>query len=231
MNSMLEPLLLVSVVRRGRGDRVVELARRAGAQGSTVALARGAAANRLLCMLCLGDTEKEVVYTIAPQKDMPAIIDALRSAPDLSRRTPGFGLIIPVSSFMRPGGEHMAPQLNKACGNCQRQLVCVVANAGYSDDIMHAARSAGARGGTIIRARGTASEQDSSFFGITIVPEKELVLILTPNADAEPILDAIRKLPCLAEPGVGIIFCLPVSSFFPLGEIADQQAGAGVNRA
>lgn len=213
-------LLLISVVRRSRGDRVVELARAAGAQGSTVLLGRGTAKNRILRLLCLADTEKEVVFTIANDVIMPNIIAALRSAPDLCRKMPGIGFTIDVTSFMRPGA---APQTsNEGCpmpkeSSVRRQLLCVIANAGFSDDIMHAAREAGARGGTIIRARGTGTEKDGSFFGITIVPEKELVMILATDAEAEKIVPAIRGCSCLAEPGTGIIFSMPVTDFFPLG--------------
>lgn len=102
-------------------------------------------------------------------------------------------------------------------GEYSRELVCAIVNSGFADDIMLAARKAGAKGGTIIRARGTAAGQDSSFFGITIVPEKEMLLILTPKAETATLLTAICACPCLSEPGTGIVFSIPVMEFFPLG--------------
>ena len=45
------------------------------------------------------------------------------------------------------------------------ELICAIVNAGLADDVMHDARKAGARGGTILRARGTATGQDCSFLG------------------------------------------------------------------
>lgn len=220
-----QQILLVTVVRRTRGDRVVELARAAGATGSTVLLGRGTVNNKWLALLCLADTGKEIVFTIAREKIMPNIISALQSAPDLCKKAPGIGFTVNVNLFLRSGlpfaqenkeNYEMKEEIN-------RQLICVIANEGYSDDIMHAARHAGARGGTIIRARGTGTEEDSSFFGIHIVPEKELVMILVKNIDLDPILNAIRSLPCLAEQGVGIVFTLPVTSFFPLGLTANEK--------
>lgn len=211
--------LLVSVVKRGRGDKVVELARAAGAAGSTVLLGRGTARNRLLQILCLADTAKEVIFTIATDSQMTNIISALRNAPDLCKNTPGIGFTIPVGGFLR-FGQSVTDKDQDTCAmndNTTHQLICAIVNSGLVDDLMHAARSAGARGGTIFRARGTASNDDSKFFGITIVPEKEMLMVLATNAEADAIAAAIRACPCLDEPGAGIIFRLPATDFFPLG--------------
>ena len=60
------------------------------------------------------------------------------------------------------------------------QMINVIVNKGYAEDAMAAARKAGAGGGTIIGARGTAKEGDAAFFGMKIVPEKEMLMILVP---------------------------------------------------
>ncbi|MFR8275631.1 MAG: hypothetical protein ACLU98_04570 [Desulfovibrio fairfieldensis] len=52
--------LLVSIVGRNQGDWVVEAAKKAGARGGTVLLGRGTAESRILRLLCLGDTEKDL---------------------------------------------------------------------------------------------------------------------------------------------------------------------------
>ena len=52
-------------------------------------------------------------------------------------------------------------------------IFCLV-NTGFSDAVMDAARDAGARGGTVIHARGTANKEAEKFFNISIQPEKEL---------------------------------------------------------
>ena len=97
------------------------------------------------------------------------------------------------------------------------QLIFAIVNAGYADDLMAAARAAGAGGGTILKARGTATNADASFFGITIVPEKELLLVLAPDDAAPAIFEAVRTAPCLEEQGSGIIFSMAAEDFFPLG--------------
>lgn len=217
--------LLISVVRRGRGDHVVSLAKSSGASGSTVLLGRGTARNSLLRLLFLADTEKEVIFTLGSETEMKEIIATLRNAPDLCQKVPGIGFVVDVSSFFHSGAELSTPNMGDTAlqttgtsMNTSHQLICVIVNAGFADDIMSAARDAGAPGGTVIRARGTGTEKDSSFFGITIVPEKELLMMLVKTDCYGRILDAVRNCPCLSQPGIGIVFALPVNDFFPLGK-------------
>ena len=60
-------------------------------------------------------------------------------------------------------------------------------------------------------------EEDVKFFGITIVPEKEMLLILAEKSKEKDILDAIKNLPCLQSKGSGITYCIDVNDFAPLG--------------
>ena len=91
-----------------------------------------------------------------------------------------------------------------------KQLICCIVNAGFSETVMEAARGAGARGGTVIRARGTANPQAERFFGIAIQPDKELVLIVTKTECKDDILTALYEKVGLETPGQGIAFSLPV---------------------
>ena len=77
---------------------------------------------------------------------------------------------------------------------------------------MDAAKKLGARGGTVINARGTASKDAEKFFNITIQPEKEIVMILVPTAIKDDVLHALYKEAGLETPGQGIAFALPVES-------------------
>ena len=214
--------LLVVVTRHGAGDRVAAVARDAGARGGTILSGRGCAANRLLQLLCLADTEKDLVFVLAPPEDMPGIVAAVRRSPEIFRKTTGIGFVLDVTAVVRSAwqalGEAAAPPQGETMKEpTGHQLIFAIVNAGYADDLMAAARGAGARGGTILKARGTGTEADASFFGITIVPEKEVLLVLAESRAAPAICEAVRKAPCLEEPGSGIIFCVGADDFFPLG--------------
>ena len=60
-------------------------------------------------------------------------------------------------------------------------LVMSIVNNGFSDKVMDIARKLGARGGTILNASGSASVDAEKLYGITINPEKEVVMILVSN--------------------------------------------------
>ena len=110
-------------------------------------------------------------------------------------------------------------------------IVCIV-NTGFSDAVMDAAREFGARGGTVIHGRGTASQEAERFFGISIQPDKELVLILVSHDLTDPILHALYRAVGLKTPGQGIAFALPVDqvvglSTLSLSENGQEPADAG----
>ena len=92
------------------------------------------------------------------------------------------------------------------------ELIFCIINSGFSDLVMDAARREGATGGTIFHARGTGNQEMEKFFGITITPEKEVVLIVVSSDTKDRIVSAIYKEAGLDTKGQGIILTLPVSS-------------------
>ena len=90
-------------------------------------------------------------------------------------------------------------------------IFCIV-NAGFSDIVMDAAKEVGARGGTVIHARGTANKEAEQFFHITIQPDKEIVMILVPSAIKDDVLHALYRNAGLKTEGQGIAFSMPVDN-------------------
>ena len=88
-------------------------------------------------------------------------------------------------------------------------VVCIV-NAGFSQNVVEAARAAGARGGTVIRARGTANPEAEEFFNIHIQPEKEMVIMLVPKAIKDEVIRTVYKEAGLGAEAQGIAFSMPV---------------------
>jgi nitrogen regulatory protein PII len=213
--------LLLSIVERHTGERLVAATKRAGARGGTIILGRGTAESLLLERLGIGDTEKDVVLTLATEEHIGPIMAALRSSEMRERHIRGVSMLIDVEGILRHvhSDEAVSPAERSSPMKSQNEYVLItfIVNRGYADDAMLAARKAGAKGGTILNARGTGNEEDVKFFGISLVPEKEILLILVEAAQSEAVLQAVRQLPCLAEPGSGIAFCIAVEDFLTLG--------------
>jgi len=91
------------------------------------------------------------------------------------------------------------------------ELVVCIVNAGFSQNVMEAARTAGAKGGTILRARGSANPEAEEFFNINIQPDKEMLMILVPKEIKDDVIRTIYKESGLGGDAQGIAFSLPVS--------------------
>lgn len=103
------------------------------------------------------------------------------------------------------------------------EVICCIVNTGFSEAVMDAAKQFGARGGTVIHARGTANKEAETLFHITVQPEKEIVMILIPSALKNDILHALYKAVGLNTPGQGIAFSLPVEQVVGLSEPSAQN--------
>ncbi len=102
-------------------------------------------------------------------------------------------------------------------------ILCVV-NAGYSELVMDAAREEGARGGTVIHARGTANKEAEQFFHIAIQPDKEIVIILVSSDIKDKVLHAIYQNAGLKSEGMGIAFSLPVDDVVGISKSSPAPA-------
>lgn len=106
----------------------------------------------------------------------------------------------------------------------EHEVIFCVVNAGFSEAVMDAAKEFGARGGTVIRARGTANSESEKLFGITIQPEKEIVMILVPSDIKDDILHALYREVGLKTPGQGIAFSMPVDNVVGLSGGSEIKA-------
>ena len=92
------------------------------------------------------------------------------------------------------------------------EMIFCVVNAGFSETVMDAAKEAGATGGTIIRARGTANKDAEELFQLTVVvhSDKEIVMIVVPRKIKDDVLAAVYRVITSSEMR-GIAFSLPVN--------------------
>ncbi len=105
--------------------------------------------------------------------------------------------------------------------NVKHEVIFCIVNAGFSSAVMDAARESGARGGTVIRARGTANKEAESYFNITIQPEKEIVMILVQSSIKDAVLHSVYRNVGLNTAGQGIAFSVPADRVVGLSDGAD----------
>ena len=96
-------------------------------------------------------------------------------------------------------------------------IVCIV-NAGVAVEAMEAAKKAGARGGTILRARGTANPEAEEFYNISIQPDKEILWLIVPKEIKDDVMHKLSQDAGLSSKSKGIAFSLPVTHAVGLHE-------------
>lgn len=96
--------------------------------------------------------------------------------------------------------------------NRQYDLIITVVDRGRADRLVKASKAAGAQGGTILHGRGTGVHDVKTILGLTIEPEKEIVLTVIATDKTERVLRAIVEAGNLSKPAAGICFVLPLRS-------------------
>ena len=212
--------LIACIVPHGKGEAVTSAATKAGAGGGTILRGRGTAPSTILHLLGFGEKAKDIALVVVNDINGAAVKSAILDAATREKPCNGALFTIEVGTFEKSGKRNGNALKGTGEMNAtgKSQLITFIVNKGLAEDAMAAARKAGASGGTIIEGTGTAKEDDATFFGVSLVPEKELLLIHVEEEKADAVYEAIRSLPCFDEKGVGIAFRMPVQDFTTLGE-------------
>ena len=214
--------LIMCIVPHNSGELITNAAKDAGAGGGTIVMGRGTASNSVLQLLGLGDTSKDITMNIVEQKIAGDVCTQIEQACSGKKAHFGVMFTLDVNSFMKAGGTQKSGEsTEKESGENTMEnyeMINIIVNKGYAEDAMAAARKAGAGGGTIIGAKGTAREGDATFLGVDIVPEKEMLMILVPQDKRDAIIQAVSSLACFEKAGSGIIFSNRAEGFKLLGK-------------
>lgn len=91
------------------------------------------------------------------------------------------------------------------------KLIIALIEDAYTDDVMDAARKAGATGATLVsHARGEGIEQAKTFLGLTLETNRDMLLFLVEEHLCRHILETIEEVGHLEEKGRGIAFQIDV---------------------
>ena len=214
--------LLLCFVGRRKGERLVAAAKGAGARGGTIALGKTQADSRLLQAFSLADMQQDVAIILLGD-EAGAVIEAIKSA--APKKFEGMAVLLDVAGILFRGSGDVPSDKDakRTIMESGYRLITVIVNNGYAEDVMATARKAGAKGGTILTARGTGTEEDMKFFGIRLVPEKDILMIVAARDTEQSILQAVSAMPFLCEPGSGIIYSMNVEEFISLGERSGEN--------
>lgn len=211
---------MLTITKREYEENYLAFFRKQNIHNVTSLLCNGTATQSVLDLLGVEKTEQILLTAMVRDEQIPAIKRGLRINMDISAAGNGVAVFIPVDSF---GGSSSLnyyigeqPIENKGedkMSNTDSRVVMIIAlvDKGNTDLVMDAARSAGASGGTVLRAKGTGAKI-AKFFGVTISEEKEIVHIIAVREARDNIMKAIMEKAGSATQAHGVLFSLPVDS-------------------
>ena len=182
---------------------------------------RGTATRSMLDLLGMDSKDRRLFMTVASPEQTKALIQEQRKR--LYIDAPGNGVTIGVPVKSVGGSKTLAFLSNgqNAKGtptlNYEYELIMVIANQGATDQVMDAARSAGARGGTVVHGLGTGSKNAEKFYRVSIASEKEVILIVSAAGQKAAIMKAIIEQAGPDTKAGAIAFSLPVSEIAGFG--------------
>ena len=217
-------VLIITITDRCRGGEFASWFQGQGASLVLAALGRGTATTEILDCLGLEATEKVVLMLAAPRSSRLV----RRAERALWLDVPGRGILmaIPISSIGGARARDYLLQWETEEEDMEQQitheLIVVITNRGYTDQVMNAARSAGAAGGTTIHAKGTGTELAKKFFGVSLAAEKEMVFILARAEDRKPIMKAVMDQAGMGTEAQSVVFSLPVTDLADLRRLEEE---------
>ncbi|GHV45753.1 nitrogen regulatory protein P-II [Synergistales bacterium] len=221
--------LLIAICDRGKGAKIAELYATHDAKINFLSLGKGTANSKILNYLGLGQTEKTILFSVLPTREAMDVLSQVDWALDIGKPGHGIAFIVPLENacwknevkslaglnglldYGTPKIEEDKDEEGENVGfKFDYELVLVVANRGYNQEVMDAAQAAGARGGTIINAKGFAAGGAEKFFGVSIQPEKEIILILTSGDTREAVMLSISEHAGAGTQPEAVTFSVPV---------------------
>lgn len=106
--------------------------------------------------------------------------------------------------------------------NTNISLIVSIVRRGWGSTVLQASVKAGARGGTVLTGRGAGIHEQEKIFGMSIEPEKEIVLTLVFEDQVDTILPKIVEAAELSDVGRGIAFVVPVDKVVGIAHFMKQ---------
>lgn len=229
---MNEIRLLTIITKREYEGAYVEFLKREGLSAIFGTPCQGTAGMNLLNLMGLEQTEKALMIAMAERKLAEKLMARMVSQLGIDMPGNGIALTMPVGSI---GGascmKYLMENQNIIIGGgsnmderpvFQFDMIVAIAEKGCVDMVMDAARTAGARGGTILHAKGTGTEFTARFFGVSIASEKDVLMIVAAHEDKDAIMRAIMEKAGIRSKAHTAMISLPVESVVGLTSILHE---------
>lgn len=183
--------------------------------------AQGTASSEIMDTFGLGSIDKTVLMSMIPKLFADKLLKKMRKELHLGMPNTGVAFTVAISGASartikmleslppEESQETLRKEENEVTEN-EYNMILVIVNQGFSEEVMDAARPAGASGGTAFHCRRVGNEEAMKFWGISVQQEKEIVLILVKKESKLPIMQAIAQKCGMQTEANGMVLSLPV---------------------
>ena len=189
--------------------------------------AEGTASSEIMDMLGLGSVDKCMLVSMIPKHLSGDILKKLHTELKLDTVNSGIAFTITLNGannlilhMLNRYAEEKTKSSDRKDENSMAEakhaLIMAVVNRGFSSDVMEAARSAGARGGTVIHSHYVGSGEATGFWGITVQEESEIILIISDVENKVSIMQSILDKCGMNSDAKGIAMSMPIDSVLGL---------------
>ena len=220
--------LMTTIMDRKKANKYLNLFQENNLHVIFWLLGYGTVSNEVLDYLGLDSSEKAVAFSVLEESTWLDTKKQLEKKLKIDAPGGGISFIIPLSSI---GGkktlqfllesEDYQKEEESTLKNTTHELIIIIAEQGYTELIMEAARGAGAYGGTVIHAKGTGMEMAEKFMHMSLAAEKEVIYIVSKTEYKNDIMQAVIKKAGPDSKAKAITFSLPVTDTAGLRLIED----------
>ncbi|MDO5690661.1 MAG: P-II family nitrogen regulator [Tissierellia bacterium] len=203
--------LFTIIVDSGKASGMLDYCKQHQVTGGTILQGYGASKSRFLHFLELEDISREVLIMIVRTEVGNALHDSLEHDFKLNRKNHGIAFSTDVYKMVGCRIDKRGESMKGPQEMSDYEAVFVIVEMGVGDEVIRVAQSAGAKGATVIHARGSGAHETAKLYGITIEPEKEIVLMLIKRETVDDVIRVIRDTLDIEQPGRGILFVLDVA--------------------
>lgn len=215
---MSELYMMTAIITRDRTKDFAAFYDRYGVSVNYITLGYGTASHELLDYFGLDGTEKAVIFSVVAKKTWRKIKSGLQKEMQIDIPGTGVAFIIPLSSIggmkqlqYLTGNQSFEKGEESVLKDTKYELLIIIANQGYTEMIMDAARKMQAGGGTVIHAKGTGMESADKFLGVTLASEKEIIFIVVKKSQKNAIMKSVMDEAGLNSKAKSVVFSLPVT--------------------
>lgn len=218
-------MMLFAIVGRGKGKRYMDMLTAKGISFHMQMTAHGTAPSEMMDLFGLANTDKDVVISYATARTGTAFVEDIVKNVGTVTGYGGLLMCFRLSAINRLTAEiiqRSTPEneeqggTRKMSNTHKQQLILITVNQGFTDQVMHTAKKAGAMGGTILRARLASADKLEQYGDIAAQEEKEVIAILAPVGAAARIMEDVNKEHGFHTNACGMITALPVDTAYKI---------------